>query len=125
MKTTRSELKKILKECLKELIAEGILTEAIGNNQQASGNFVDIPQSENSAFLSEAIKNSRMIANLATRGDSQQTKILEGVLFDSVMNSEIGQEGVSIAQNKNMNSGAKGRWAALAFNTQPKTGITM
>lgn len=124
MKTTRSELKKILKECLKELIAEGILTETINRNNTQS-NFVDIPQSENSAFLSEATKNSRMIANLATRGDSQQAKILEGVLLDSVINSEIGQEGVSIAQNKNMNNGAKGRWAALAFNTQPKTGITM
>jgi len=123
MKTTRTELKKILKECLKELIAEGILTEAFMNKQQ--GEFINIPQPENAAFLNEATKNSRMIANLATRGDSQQAKILEGVLLDSVINSEIGQEGVSIAQNRNMSSGAKGRWAALAFNTQPKTGITM
>lgn len=141
MKTTKSELKSILKECLLELIAEGALN-SVANQQpqmmmqpqygnQSYGGYPPPPpqyQQPNQQMVNRA----QMIAQGAFGGNSQQAKLFENMLLDSAMDDEAtemgmvpqsqqGQLNVERQEMKKFGGGAMGRWANLAFNTQPKT----
>ena len=137
MQTTKSQLKLILKECLKELLAEG----ALGNMgmMQPQMMMVPVPQQGQPSFggypppapMNPAISSrAQMIAHQASGGNAQQAKILESVLMDAAEESEAQDNGV-LTQNQqhklsqerqqlqSFGNGSMGRWASLAFNTQP------
>jgi predicted SAM-dependent methyltransferase len=139
MKTTKSELKSILKECLLELIAEGALNTVI--NQQQQPQQMMQPQYGNQSWggypppqqpNQQMVNRAQMIAQGAFGGNSQQAKLFENMLLESAMDDEASEMGlvpqsqqgqlqVERQEMKKFGGGAMGRWANLAFNTQPKT----
>jgi len=104
MKITRSELKSVIKECLKELITEGAL-----NSQMPQQQMMINPMAQN------------RIQSLA--GGNQ---LMENVLAETLMNSEpdpqmsMMQQMQMPIQQQQMKPAIGNRWAALAFNTQPR-----
>lgn len=120
MKTTKGELKLILKECLRELIAEGALSGPTNQYHQ------------NPTVNPNIASRAQMIAQQASGGNAQQAKILESVLMDSAQESEAFEQGLvppsqqtkliqERQQLQSFGGGSMGRWAALAFNTQPRS----
>lgn len=78
MKTTKGELKLILKECIKELIAEGAfpnigMPATQGRQQPSFGGYPPPAVNQQTANIAQ------MMARNASGGDAQQAKILESV----------------------------------------------
>ena len=137
MQTTKSQLKLILKECLKELLAEG----ALGNMgmMQPQMMMVPVPQHGQQSYggypppapVNQVMATrAQMIAQQASGGNAQQAKILESVLMDAgeeaeaidngiLTHNQQGQLNQERQQLQTFGNGSMGRWASLAFNTQP------
>lgn len=110
MKITRSELKGIIKECLRELMTEGVL-----------------PQPARHPTINQRVASqAQMIAERASGGDPRQAKILESVLMDTALESETSSQGVMLTEiqqqlppaqglSRPPTKNGMGRWAELAF----------
>lgn len=120
MKTTKGELKSILKECIKELIAEGAFP-GVGVSTQGTSN--PTTQTVNPQMANIA----QIMARNASGGDAKQAKILESVFMDAAMSSDPSitsqhQQQTLLLEKQELQTLSKNafsRWAELAYNSQP------
>ncbi len=138
MKMTKTEFKNFMKECLKDLIKEGFLTEhltKLRGAQPTSNTIVMIPQDElNSGEAITKMVNpaahlrAQAMARSMGRGNPEQAKLFESVLLDS-LETEVKKETGFVSQaevssdqaelNMGFGSGVA-KWASLALNQHPQ-----
>jgi hypothetical protein len=103
MKMTKQDLKNLMKECLRELIAEGAFSKALLETNKKQGNGVAQPTgiytlpptNSNDGLINNnnnnneeqinpnLIRTIKAASSLITRGDPKQSKIMENILLDT------------------------------------------
>ena len=105
MKIPRSEFKTIIKECLKELISEGALNNAISQIIQVQGIPVNgMQQQQNMMMQAPMDPRIQAVAQSAARGGGD-AKLYEAIFADALgtMNNQNGNDMPMMMQN-NMNT---------------------
>jgi mannosyltransferase OCH1-like enzyme len=122
-KLKRSALKSVVKECLLEILSEGINTQQVAN-LQPRGNAVaqevinEVPQNEQSKSIKEAIAGITSDPILASvLGDTAQTTLLEQSGADRQgQMRQMRSSGSPAGSSDQFNEpDGESHWAALAF----------
>lgn len=135
MKLNPSDLKKLFKECILELIQEGkIFQDSSGNvkTNSAQSNVSDTTALQVNDKLQNAVK---LTTHFVSRGDKKASKLYESIIEDTAKHTlqkqlagEFGQGGdiPATAEEKEFDKAqlnafaAKDRWAQLAFGNISK-----